>query len=506
MSFSAEGDHEPDSTHRTQGAAAASSAATAIGTTNPKVSPRPVTDPAVLDQGRLFSEVHRQAQPLTDVGSTGLPGIVPIVRDGSARKYGISAEKAEGYATSPRPPASLLQGPHPKGKAAEVVAISDYRMLHDGADPGIINPPKHIAGNVADIRLSPDNYSCKDLLFGFQTKNGHVLWKYNGQVKTGSGTYITESLVKMTQTDGYGKVGYVDARFVNTDGSPKVGPDAFTPFQARQLQDANVELRGIPDLEKRATLLLKNIAASQQDSLDPVARKQLEQLRDDIAAAYRAKGVAGRLAGGVAIGAASAALVSIVMQLATDGRVDAKAVGHSVGAGAAFGIGGAAADAGMYHLATKSLGMLPEAAKDLAQQGVAGGFCLVAAGADVFSEIRAADSGELTALEAVCGSAAKATLDLLPLLLAPLGLVSLPILIGAQIGGRYLLAKMRCSDRALREAAVEDRPLIDGIKRRLAAFDETAQSIETRSAEIRQLYSRMMQGDRANQVPRLRLV
>lgn len=495
-----------DSTVRREDSTPYSVVGVAVGMAHPSVSTRPVLDLDVLDQARLFDEAHRQSQPLVEAGSPTKSRVGWIVRNGSARRHGILTETAEGYSTSRRPPAEFLKGANPNGKAAEVVAASDYRRFHAGEDPGIVNPPKRVAPNVKDIRLSPDDYSRKDFLFGFETKSGDVVWKYNGQVKTGNPTYVANSLVEMAQKNGYGKVAYVNSRLVNPDGTPKVGPDAFTAFEARQLQEANVELRGIPDLEGRAALLNENLRAWQQDGLDPVARKQLEQLRDDISTAYQAKGIAGRLAGGAALGAASAAVVSIVVQLATDGELDAGSLGQAVGTGAAFGTGGVAADAGIYHIATKAMGMLPEAAKSLAQQGVATGFCAIAIGTDLLSEVRAAKRGELTTAEAVSGTAAKMALDLLPLVLAPLGLVGLPIVVGTQLGGRYLIAKLRQADRALCEAGAEGLALADRLECRMTAFDESVSQIEAESAKIQELYRCTMQGSGRNQIPCLRLV
>ena len=103
----------------------------------------------------------------------------------------------------------------------------------------------------------------------------------NGQVKTGSAQYIADDLARMAETPGAGKIGYVDSRFVNPDGSPRVAPNAFTESQARRLREAGVELRGIRDLDKRAGQLLKNIGRHRKDGLDPAAYQMVAKQREN---------------------------------------------------------------------------------------------------------------------------------------------------------------------------------------------------------------------------------
>lgn len=486
--------------------ASTASAVVASGIVNPKVVATPVTDPVVLDQGRVFAEALHQTQPVAAPGTSEAVILAKTLREGSARSHGIAQSTAERYAASPRTLDSLISGANPQGKAAEVVATTDYRVLHDGFDPGIVNPPQHVAANVADIRLSPDPAGRKDLLYAFETNKGGILWKYDGQIKTGDPQYVADSLVKMARTPGYGKVGYVDARLVNADGTPRVGPGAFTESQARQLQEAKVRLRGIPDLEERANRLMTDIRASKADGLDPVARAELQRLRDDIARAYQARGIAGRIGGGAAIAAASAAVVSLVVQLATEGRVDAVAVGHAAGTGAAFGAGGAAADAGLYHLATKAVGMTPEAAKAFAQQGVAVGFCVVAIGTDLVSEVRAARRGEVSAVGALGGTSVKTALDLLPLVMAPMGLAGLPILVGAQVGGRWLVARAREADRILEQAIAEDEAHAEDMMQRMSDFTRDVEEITAECSEATARFREVMDSATPQPPPVLRLV
>jgi len=471
-------------------------AATTIATASvghPTVAARAVTDTGVLDQQRVYAEAVRQTRPIAAPGAAATR-VAEVVRDGTARPNGLTQTAAERMATTGRSLDSFINGANPGGKAAEVVAIADYRALHAGQDTGIVNPPEHIAQNVRDIHLAPDASSRKDIVFAFDTKTGDVVWKYNGQVKTGRSQYVADTLVEMARTPGYGRVGYVDARYVNPDGTPRVASDAFTPGQARRIQEAKVRLRGIRNLEERADQLMTNIKAGKVDGLDPIARRELQQLRDDIAAAYRARGVIGRIGGGAAVAAASAAVVSLVVQLVTDGKVDAKTVGKSAGVGAVFGGGGAAADAGLYQVGTKVFEMAPEAAKEFAKQGVAVGFCVIAIGTDLVSEIGAVRRGDLTVTGAVVGTAAKTALDLLPLVMAPLGLLGLPILVGAQVGGRWLIGRAREADRVLEHAIAADSALADDIARRMADFSRTVDAVTADSAETDALFQQIMGG------------
>lgn len=473
-------------------AASLASAFAAQNVLHPAVVAKPVTDPSILDQTRVFEELCRQTQPIAQPGSASATTLAKIISEDTARSTGLTVETAERQVTTSRPIETLINGRHPTGKAAEVVAASDYRALHEGSDPGIVNSPKKVATNVKDIRLAPDAGSKKDLLFAFEAEDGRFIWKHNGQVKTGGGQYVADSLVEMAKTPGCGKVAYVDARYVNPDGTPRVAPDAFTEAQAKKLHEAGVRLRGIPDLEQRAADLVENINKYKEDGLTPEARKQLETLRDDIATAYEWKGVMGRMAGGAAIGAASAAILSLVVQLATEGKVDIKALGKATGTGAAFGAAGAAVDAGFYHLATKILELPPEAAKEFAQNGVATGFCLIAIGVDLSSEIRSLHEGNITTAGFVAGGCIKTALDLLPLVIAPLGLVSLPILVGSQMGGRWLIAKVRARDQAIKRAVAEDMALVAALNRRLLALGQTIAATNAECDATDELFRRVM--------------
>ena len=454
---------------------------------------KPVTDPDVLDQGRLFHEAIRQTRPIAAPGTRDAGQAAKTVQEGTARRPpGLHRETCRRLVTEGTYLERLLSGANPEGKAAEVVAASDYRDLHDGRAPGMVNPPKRLASNCEDVRLNPDNAGRKDLLFRFRTKDGTLISVPNGQVKTGSARYVADDLVGMAETPGAGKIGYVDSRFVNPDGSPRVAPDAFTESQARRLREAGVELRGIRDLDKRARELLKNIKRHRKDGLDPAARRQLKQLRKDIARAYQWQGTAKRMAGGAAFAAATAAIVTLVVQAASDGEVDVAAVGEAAGEAALFGGGGVLADAGLYHVGTRFLDLTPEAAKAFSQNGVAAGFCLLAVGTDLFDEVTAARAGEISFADAVAGSSAKAALDLLPFVFAPLGIAGVPLLVGAQLAGRWVIARAREADRRIQLAEEENLRQIAGLHARLDRLDASFVRARIDCEDTDRLYASVM--------------
>ena len=474
---------------------AAAAASSAAGVASPVgVVAKPITDPDVLDQRRLFDEANRQTRPIADPGMRDAGQAARVVQEGTARPQGLHPETCRRLVTEGTDLEGLLSGPNPEGKAAEVVAASDYRDLHDGRDPGMVNPPKRLASNCEDVRLNPDNAGRKDLLFRFRTKDGTLISVPNGQVKTGSARYVADDLVRMAETPGAGKIGYVDSRFVNPDGSPRVAPDAFTESQARRLREAGVELRGIRDLDKRARELLKNIKRHGKDGLDPAARRQLKQLRKDIARAYQWKGVASRMAGGAATAAASAAIVTLVVQAASDGEVDVAAVGEAAGEAALFGGGGALADAGLYQVGTRYLDLTPEAAKAFAQNGVAAGFCLLAVGTDLFDEVAAARAGEISFDDAVAGSSAKAALDLLPFVFAPLGIAGVPLLVGAQLAGRWVIARAREADQKIQLAAEENLRQIAGLHARLDRMEAEMKRVAIECEDTDRIFAAAMPG------------
>ena len=461
-------DPKPDTATRV---ALAGAAAGAVSQTSASV--QPVTDPVVLDRLRVFADALRQTEPLAKAGTPAAEQAAKAIREGTARPHGLRPETVQRLATSRRNPSELMAGPNPQGKAAEFVAASDL--------PG-------------NVRVSPDSAARQDLLRVVPTRDGTV-FAPNGQVKVGGAQYVADSLIDMAASPGYGKVGIVDARFVNPDGSPRVSPDAFTAGQARRLQDAGVELRPVRDLESRANWTHKDIERFNRDGLDPVASHELDTLRDDIARAYRPKGMAGRMAGAAATAAATAAVVTLVVQALSEGKIDVATIAESAGEAALWGVGGTAADALLYHGA-KAVGLTPDAAKSIAGTGVAVGFCLIATGADIAAEVQAAKAGEISTADAAAGSAMKAALDVLPLALAPLGLAGIPILIGAQFGGRWVIQRVRDGKMERRRKFDEDMQRTDHLHARIDRLQADMQRDNAESDEIDRLLETLVDGQR----------
>jgi hypothetical protein len=458
----------------------AAATSTAAATATPEIQVKAVTDSTVLEQGRVFAEAVRQATPFADPGTREAGQAARFGREVTARSTGLSAETAKDQVLRARSLQSFASGANPAGKVKEIIAALDYRDLHAGVDPGMVNPPTQVAPNVADVRVAPDDACKRDLLFKVQTSDGMLLTVPGGQVKTGSGRHLYRSLVEMLDQPGHGKAGYgktayVDARFVNADGNPRVAEDAFTATEARNLAAKKLRLRGIRDLDARGEALLDNTRAHRVDGLDPVARRQLAELRDDIARAYRPRSVAARAVVGAAVAAATAAVVSLAVQFATTGEVDGGAVREAAGKATVAGVSSAVADAALYRAAL-STGLSPEAARVAAQQGVAIGFCLLALGADVFSEMRSLAPGEASRADVVFGASAKAALDLLPMALGALGLAGVPLLVAAQLGGRWTLRRARAADAAVSSNIAEDFQQVARLDARLdvlvAASDE----------------------------------
>lgn len=437
-----------------------------------------------------FAEAVYQTQPLASGTGRAAFRAAEVVSQGTARARGLLPETAFRLVTSPRELLSFIVGPHPAGKAAEIIVASDFRELHAGGDPGMRNAPKSIAANVHDVRLSPDAASRRDLLFQVRMRDG-LLTVPGGQVKTGSGQYVSESLARMAQTPGYGRTGYVDARFVNPDGTPRIAPNAFTASQARRLIEAGVELRGIRNLDARARRLVKNILRHTYDGLDPLAREELVCLRDEIAAAYGASLVAARIVGGAASAAATSAMVSLVVQYASNGAIDVTQASDAATGAAVWGAGSAAADAGLYYAATH-LGLPPEAARAFARRAVTTGFCLLAVASDALAEVRAVREGTMSVGDALSGGTFKAALGLLPLIMPPLGLAGAPLLAAIQVGGRWAIAAFRDRESALDRAIAEDFKTATALQERMDRMGNTITRLERECGDTDILFEKAM--------------
>lgn len=276
---------------------AASVAAEASGVVN--ISSRWVGDPAVLARESAFREAIHQARPLADAGSGLEQRTLRVVRNGNARHAVLSEATSRRLITRARDLTDLVKGRYPSSTPAEVVVAHDFKVHNAGGDARIVNPAPHRSPNVVDVRVAADCQSRRDILFLIEDpKTGLRFYKSGGQVKTGSPGYVSRSLEGLPDKLDYGQTAYVDAKYVNPDGTPRVGPNALSQSQARRLQQCKVTLRGIEDLEARANQLTDDIASHAADGLSPESRAQLQQLRDDIARAYQGRALAGRVAGG----------------------------------------------------------------------------------------------------------------------------------------------------------------------------------------------------------------
>ncbi|MFO0590450.1 MAG: hypothetical protein U0441_23105 [Polyangiaceae bacterium] len=461
-------------------AAGVAVSATRIIAGNEVVSP----SRGALVQAFDFAEALHQTKPIARTGVTAIRAGA-FVAETTARVRGVLPATAYRLATTGRELLSFIAGPHPIGKTAEIVVAGDVRDL-----PRVRGGAAHAGGRVVDVRLSPDTASRHDLVIHVRDRAGTRMVP-GGQVKTGSGQYVSDSLVRMARTPGYGRVGYVDARFVDVEGSPRVAPDAFTQGQARKLRDAGVRLHGIPQLEERARALATNILEHSDDGLDPIAREELLSLRDEIAQAYGASGVLSRVAGSALSAAATSAVVNVLVQQVSGGTIEVGCVTAAAKDAAKWGAGGAAADALCYHAAIGA-GFAPEAARALAERVVAAGLCFFAVAQDTLAEAKAVRAGTVTVEQALSCVAVKSALGILPLAAGPLGIASMPLLTAIQVGGRWAIAAFRRREAALADAITHDIETAAVLAERLGEMRQTIGHLAEECDETDRLFEQAM--------------
>ncbi|WP_434794536.1 hypothetical protein TPDSL_15750 [Terrisporobacter petrolearius] len=447
----------------------------AINAANPIIKIKEVTDPFILDQNNLVKEVEKQCAPILN-GDRIING-KKFVNKYTARKYKMKNDTVDNMLNKNREIKDFIKGANPQGKIKEVVVAYEYRNLQNGDDSGVVNAPKHNSPNVKDIRLSPDDASKRDLIFKIDIGDDKLILAPGGQVKTGEAKYIADSLCEMAKKESYGKTAILDAKFVNNDGTPRIGEDAFTPEQARKIKKAGIRLRGVKDLDKRGEALLENLKKAELDGLNTVEREQLIKLRNDIAKAYGGKAVAGRMLGGAAIAFATAAVISMIIQYNTNKKIEVRPLLESSGKAAGTGMLGVLFDAGLYKVGIK-MGKSSEVAKIFAQEGVTSGFCLIAAVADIANEVKSAYDGDISILDSIAGSSLKTAIDLLPIVLMPLGFVGVPIAMGTQIGGRWVISKLRKFDTEIQQNIIEDFMIIKGIEEREANIKKMSEDMD----------------------------
>jgi hypothetical protein len=174
--------------------------------------------------------------------------------------------------------------------------------------------------------------------------------------------------------------------------------------------------------------------------------------------------------------------------------VDADSALDAGASGAVAGAGGVLADGLLYHAGTELLNLPPEVAQSLARQGVAAGFCLLAIGVDVKTEWDAVQRGEASPTAGLSRAAFFTALDSLPLVVAPLGWVGIPLLIVLQMGGRSLAAQARERDARLAQAIAADMAQADRLEWRLRRLARAADMALADSATTDALYHAAMAG------------
>jgi hypothetical protein len=449
-------------------------------------------DSSVAARARNFSEALRQAKPLARLDDPALAHTIALVRDGTARLTGLRDETAVALATSGRDPLSFAQGAHPHGTCAEIVVARAFRDHHAGRSSGLVNAPAP-PPNVVDVRLSPDTASARDIVFGVETPDGLRLFRPGGQAKLGAPAYVTQGLLRMASRPGYGKTAYVDASLLNADGTPRVAPDAFTEYQAEQLRAAGIRFRGVRNLDAQARALVEDLKAYARDGLDPRARETLLALREEIALAYEPGAIGIRAASSAARSAATAAVCSLLVQLTSGGEVNLKSLAMSAVQGGAAAAGAVAADAAVFHAAVRA-GLSVETARVVARKTVSGALCIVAIGLDVASELGAVQRGERTPADAAAGVATSATLNALALAVGAFGWPALPILLAAQLGGRWTLTRWREGGRLLDEQFDADAAELQVLHESMSRVGQQATRAAETSAGIDQFYAQIMGG------------
>ena len=95
---------------------------------------------------------------------------------------------------------------------------------------------------------------------------------------------------------------------------------------------------------------------------------------------------------------------------------------------------------------------------------------------DVLDEFKSVRDGEVTTANAVADTAAKVALDVLPIVVAPLGIAGVPVVVGAQVGGRWIINRVREADKRIERAIEEDLHGSDQLHMRLNRIGQIFES------------------------------
>jgi hypothetical protein len=440
-----------------------------------------------------FQEALRQQAPLTSSpGSADRVG--RFLQSNTARKRGLLTGTAQRQAQRHGNINEAARGANPEGKCAEYIAAKSYRDLHDANAPRkMVNPPPTPSRFIVDYRVSPDNSSRRDLIIEFRMNDGTRWFAPGGQVKVGTHNYVCDSLCKMARTPKYGKLGIVNARYVNRDGSPRVANNAFTQHEADRLNAVGVKLRGIPDLRESAKRLSKDIAAAEDARTvrNPHRSPTQREAKKQIDARYTAKSVMGRAMKGSTVGAAVGAVLNAAGQCLGEKKVKLKDVDLKEVAKASGTAGGASAattalEAGVYH------GVSKVATAETAQAAANSAAAFVAIGLDIMSEVQMARSGEDTKLGAFSHGAMKVGADCLSTGLSMLGPPGALAGIAVQIGVRAASHAIRKDEQEIKDSKAEVATIMDDMDERLEKLMAKEEELRIRKERILGTYLKVV--------------
>lgn len=380
----------------------------------------------LLEEGR-----HAEAEEIARMAKA--------VQAGTANPRPISYETSKRYVKTTQTTETFFKGANPIGKAAEVFVVADLKDFHNGMNEKIINPPKHPAKNFVDVKVNPDPSGRQDLVFVFKNNKGRLVYRTWGQVKTGSPYYISGRLLKMAKTPGYGKVAYLDSRFVNVDGTPRVAPDGFSASQAEKIKAAKITLRGFKNLESRAKSFVENYSTVKNGQRATTTIQEVE-VKEKVTVsykrsksktvnptkmAYKAKGVAWRACKGSLVGALTAGGLTAAIQCKRKGlkEVEWKEVGKSAAVGGAVSTVTVGVDAALFY-GSRKIGevvgkkVAAEAAKKIANVGTAGLFGVVSSAMDIHSGYKAVEDGDKEVADVVVETTVSVLLSAAPIAVA----------------------------------------------------------------------------------------
>ena len=326
----------------------------------------------------------------------------------SLRTGRLSRETALRLASGAGTIEGFVNGANAHGKCAELISMGVRNNLNDSSSPWVvINAPK-VPENFVRSYVSPDPTSARDLIYEVRISGGRHVFVAGAQVKVGRPSYISRSLLAHASDSRYSKTCDVDARFVEVDGLPRVGPGAFTKGQAAALRKAGFRFVGIEHLEQDARRIHAGLVGIREREL---LNRQQELL---VATGYAPKRVAMRagIAGGatvitVVVGESCRQYASYRRAVEAGrmpNRLDArkefvrqatKSVATQAAIAGGFVAAGTMVEAGAFHVA-KNFMPAPKA-QFTATVVIAAGY----ASLDIIAEVVECRNGRISATEAV---------------------------------------------------------------------------------------------------------